>query len=298
MIIVYCFIGPLPSYAIDTVHQARLFYDGPIYFIISEHTSQYIPILQTYNVTLIPYEDVVSTEFNETVNNNNKFEIVHNLKGREKLFIYAFERFFSLYQLMDKYNLSNVLFLELDNLMYDDPRKWEESFNKKELAFMFDNHDRCSSGICYIKNKDILYKLTKSFLDYIIHSSKFMTEMTALYEFWDNHKDVVEILPTIWTSNNPEISYENYNTYDSIFDAAAIGIYLGGMDPHHTGGVIVKGLYWHHSLINYTNYTYKWELDEQGRNVPYIFNNKWIRINNLHIHSKKLDDCLSKPLKT
>jgi hypothetical protein len=35
MIIAYCFIGKLPEYAVDTVHQARLFYYGPIYFIIS-----------------------------------------------------------------------------------------------------------------------------------------------------------------------------------------------------------------------------------------------------------------------
>ena len=295
MILVYCFIGPLPNYAIDTIHQARLFYDGKIYFIISDSTSQYIPILQKYNVDIILYDDVISSEFNDIVKKNTrKFNICHDLKGREKLFIYSFERFFSLHKLMDKYNLTNVFFVELDNLLYDDPRKWEESFNKKDLAFMFDNYDRCASGVCYIKNKDSLEELNKSFLDFIINSSKFITEMTAIYEFWDNHKDVVQILPTIWPSNYPEISHQNYNIYNSIFDAAAIGIYIGGVDPVHTNGIIKKGQYWHHSLINYTNYKYKWEKDEQGRNIPYIFNNEWIRLNNLHIHSKKLDDCLSK----
>ena len=109
MILVYCFIGTLPNYAVDTIHQARLFYDGIIYFIISDCNSQYIPVLQKYNVIIVPYEDVISTEFNETINTcYNKFEIVHNLHGREKLFVYSFERFFSLHKLMDKYNVSNV----------------------------------------------------------------------------------------------------------------------------------------------------------------------------------------------
>jgi DNA topoisomerase IB len=40
-------------------------------------------------------------------------------------------------------------------------------------------------------------------------------------------------------------------------------------------------------------------IDDKGRNIPYIFNNidkKWLRINNLHIHSKQLSDCFSKPI--
>jgi len=301
MIIVYCFIGPLPNYAIDTVHQTRLFYDGPIYFIISDHTSQYIPILQKYNVTMIRYEDVISIEFNETIHaNNNKFEILTGLTGREKLFIYGFERFFSLQKLMDTYNLSNVLFLELDNLLYDDPKKWETSF--KDISFMFDHYDRCASGIFYVKNKDTLHTLNNFFLEYINGSYQYMTEMNALHVFWDNHKDIVQILPTMWPvmwpSEIPVVTYENFYTFNSIFDAAAIGIYLGGIDPYHTNGVIVKGEKWSASLIDYTVYMHKWELDTQGRNIPYIFNkisNEWTRVNNLHIHSKKLDDCLSKP---
>jgi hypothetical protein len=59
MNIVYAFIGPLPSYSIDTVNQTRLFFDGPLYFIVSDLSSAYVPVLQDrYNVTIVPYESV------------------------------------------------------------------------------------------------------------------------------------------------------------------------------------------------------------------------------------------------
>lgn len=298
MILVYCFIGKLPEYAVDTIYQARLFYNGLIYFIVDDMESEYIiELKEKYNVIIINYMDVVDRDFIHCVSNNlHRFPIINDLKGREKLFIYSFERFFILYQLMDKYNLTNAFFLELDNLIYDDPYKWEEQFNNKDMSYMYDNKDRCASGICYIKNKDMLQKFNEYCKYYICTTNKFMTEMTSLYEFWELHKNDIQILPTHWPSNKvPFETYMNYNTYnDTIFDSAGLGIYLGGMDPHHTKGVITKGLKSIWSAIDYTHYKYNWKIDEKGRKIPYIlYNDKWIRINNLHIHSKDLKSCFS-----
>ena len=77
-----------------------------------------------------------------------------------------------------------------------------------------------------------------------------------------------------------------------------MGVYIGGADPVHTGGVIQKGHKNQWSLVDYTKYQYKWEMDSQERKIPYIHNGtEWLRINNLHIHSKDLASNLSKPLK-
>ena len=90
MIIVYCFIGPLPSYAIDTVYQTRLFTNMDIYFIINDYDSPSAKELeQKYNVNIVRYDDVKDALFNETVEENwHKLTIIDNLKGREKIFIY------------------------------------------------------------------------------------------------------------------------------------------------------------------------------------------------------------------
>jgi len=293
MIVAYCFIGKLPEYAIDTVYQTRLFYDGPIYFIISDIESIYVNELKLHNVTIVDYKDVKYSEFNNCIDKNiHRFEYIPNLVGREKLFIYSFERFAVLYKTMLLYNLSDVFFLELDNLIYDNPLKWESEFSKKRMAYMYEKVERCSSGICYIKDSNILCNFLDYCMFFIETTNTHLNEMLALYNFWELNKEYVQILPTHWLSNGSIIS-ENYNNYQSVFDSASIGIYLGGLDPYHTQGVIVKNVKWWASEIDYTPYKYKWEKDDKGRNIPYVYNNTWLRINNLHIHSKDLVSNLS-----
>lgn len=303
MHLVYCFVGKLPAYAIDTIHQLRLFYDGDVSFIINDFESTIHKELESkYGVQIVNYNDVYDKEFNDVVDTYmHKFCIVHNLHGREKLFIYSFERFFLLHNLMKFKHLTNVFFVELDNLLYDDPRNWESSFCTNDIAYMYDNKDRCASGICFVKQTDILKQMNAHFLHYIQTSTTFINEMTALHEFMELQKENVQIIPTHWISNSvPEITYTNYNKYnDSIFDAAAMGIYLAGIDPHHSNGVITKGLKSIWSIIDYTHYTYNWKSDTRGRKIPYVYNEsnkQWLRINNLHIHSKQLSDCFSAPI--
>jgi hypothetical protein len=226
---------------------------------------------------------------------------VNGLHGREELFIYSFERFFVLLNLMIQQSLTNVFFLELDNLIYNDPIEWEERFCMKDMSYMYDNNQRCSSGIAFFKNIDGIRSLTQFFLDNIPTTTVFLNEMTMLHDYLHIHNDTVQILPTHWNASHiPEITYRNYSLYNgSIFDAASIGIYLGGMDPYHTHGKVVKGLKGKWSAIDYTSYRFEWKVDEIGRRIPYVFNqseNTWIKINNLHIHSKLLVDCLSCPI--
>lgn len=296
MNIVYCFIGNLPEYAVDTVHQTRLFYYGPIYFIVSDMESPFIPQLQAYNVIIIPYSTVIDIEFAECITQYySKFEIVPHLKGREKLFVYAFERFAVLYQTMLRYELSTVFFMELDNLIYDDPLKWLSAFCTKDIAYMYDNVERGASGVCFIKHTTIMKKLVDYFIYFIGNSNKNITEMIALHEFWENNKDLVQILPTHWSSSQYDVVADEYDRYHSIFDSAAMGIFLGGLDPFHTDGVIEKGIEWPHSMVTYKSYEFEWRKDSIGRSVPYIKGDSWIRINNLHIHSKDLASNLSVP---
>ncbi len=298
MNIVYAFVGNLPQYAVDTIYQLRLFYDGPVYFIVSDLESPHCLVLrEKYNVEIIPYNDIKDDEFNKIINlRYDRFCIVHNLKGREKLFIYSFERFFLLKNLMIKKNLTNVLFLELDNLLYDNPEKWLSAFLEKDMAFMYDNDERFSSGISFIKTYEILTLFNKICLNFISTSNDFLNEMTALSIFYKEYKNQIQILPTHWPIDiYPKECYENYGKYDdSLFDAAALGIYLGGMDPHHTNGIIKYGLKSNWSIIDCTGYKFEWKNDEKNRRIPYVLNkDKWLRINNLHIHSKYLKYCFS-----
>jgi hypothetical protein len=221
--------------------------------------------------------------------------------------IYAFERFFVLNRLMKQKGLTDVLFMELDNLIYNDPRQWLPGFQTAEMAYMFDNWGRASAGIAYIKNTTIL----EDFLNYCAtfiqeDRSNIMTdalhEMAILYYFWQENTHRVQLLPILWPSTdegdgtNLLHASHTFPLYDSLFDAASLGICIGGLDLYHTGGALVKGIKGPWSLFAYSAYRQEWQLDSQNRRIPYLWSEtrkSWVRINNLHIHSKDLAPHLS-----
>lgn len=301
MFVALSFIGKLPGYVVDTIHQTRLFFDDDIYLIIDDINSKYVDDLKKYNVIIVNYQDVFSIEFSQCYDRNKeKFVILYGLQERARLFIRCFERFFLLYYLMRNYGILDGFFMELDNLIYDDPRNWLSEFSKYELCYMFDNYDRCSSGIMYVKTCNSLALLLHFTIKYIdaYNSTEWMNEMSVLYSYYksvENDK-IVQIIPTHWDSNKYQISAKNYDNYNStIFDAAAIGIYLFGNDPNATNQPAVPGVKNKFSLVDYTNYQYDWIIDEKGRKIPHILKgDKWIKINNLHIYTKDLKKALSK----
>lgn len=305
MRIVYCFIGSLPEYIIDSVHQLRLFYqDGEIDCITNDMNSDIAnTIKDKYRVNLFPY--IKDEEFYKCATiYKDKLPIIHDLKGRENLFIYSYDRYFALMHYMIQTNYKDILFLELDILVYDDPMKWKNQLclHPSPIAYMYDHVKRCAGGICYVRNPEILMEFTQYCIHYIQTTDPkfaYMTEMQALYGFWINNDKKVQLLPIHWPQNGipPETS-ANYDRYHhTIFDAAALGIYLTGFDPYHTKGIIYTGLKSVLSIIDYTPYEYDWKMDDQQRMIPYVRQNKtseWIRINNLHVHSKQLRTYLSK----
>jgi len=299
MFVALSFVGTLPSYIVESIHQIRCFFNDDIYLIVSDITSQYLSNIQKYNVTIIDYKSVCNLQFIDVVNKNmHKFCIVENLKGREQLFIRSFERFFLLRNLMVSRNLQDCLFLELDNLIYDNPHNWLNEFSKSELCYMYDNDDRCSSGIMYVKQENSLDNFLHYILDFISNSNEFLTEMTTLYRYFEMAPSKVQLLPIMWNKSDiSEKANMNFSKYNSIFDALAIGCCLLGLDPYHTQGVVTLGKKAEWCAIDYTKEVFEWKVDTQGRKIPYIYDGtQWLRINNLHVHSKQLHNGLSLPI--
>jgi hypothetical protein len=230
--------------------------------------------------------------------NISKFVDVPVLKVRSQLFMRTFERFYILYNLMLYHKLRDVFFLELDNMVYNDPTIWLPSFQKKDMEYMFDTLDRCSSGICYIKHTEVLNDFLSACTHFISVSKEFMAEMTVLYRFYKNNFWRVQMLPILWEDDKyPKEVYENANLYSGIFDAASIGIYIGGLDKNLTNGVAIPKAKMVHSMMDYSPFEIKWEQIGDIQ-IPMIQNpnGTWIRINNLHLHSKNLTPYLSKPM--
>ena len=315
MSIVLSFIGVLPSYIVENIRQSRSFFDGKIYLITDDLNSPFIETILPYNIEIVDYKLVKDAEFDIVYwHNTHKFEFLPQLKDRAFLFMRAFERIFLLRNIMSLKNIQNTFFMELDNLIYDDPRNWLSEFCKHDLCYMYDADTRCSSGVIFSKNADIMYNFLKSLLRSINTSIRDPDEMTALFQYLEsNPQENVFILPTFWsgesksqlikntempppfTSDKIEYSYMNYNKFgDSIFDSAGIGVFLFGNDNVHTNDSITTGQKNKWSAVDYTNLKFEWKTDDKNRRIPYVWNGEsWTRINNLHIHSKNLKFAMS-----
>jgi len=299
MNVIYSFIGKLPNYIIETIYQLRLYYDGDVYLIIDDIKSQYLKDIVKFNIKIIKYEDVIDNEFNNL--NKNKIEIVNNLGDRELLFIKSFERFYLLKNLMKKYNLKNCLFLELDNLIYDNPNNWLKLFSKDKLNAMYHNSSKCkhiSTGLCFIYKFEILEPILEYYNNFIKTSTTFISEMVANYNYHIETSNL-NLLPIHWTDNNVnKMAYENIDLFNnSLFDALSIGVYLCGFDKVHTNNQIKLYQKNHFCDIDFTKYKIYWKITN-GLKKPYIQdnNNNEYLINNLHVHSKDLKLGLSKPI--
>jgi len=75
-----------------------------------------------------------------------------------------------------------------------------------------------------------------------------------------------------------------------IFDAAAIGQYIGGVDPRNIPGD-TRGFINETCVVKYNDFTIEWTCGDDGIKRPFLCheNNK-IPIFNLHIHCKRVSD--------
>lgn len=172
--------------------------------------------------------------------------------------------------------LNNVIHLENDVLLYSN---MNYTFDEK-IYITMDSKNRCIPGIMYIPNYSLLTKFIKNY-DFT------KNDMINLANFYLNNKDIVKTFPIIDNSLNKCIYNDNFQEFNSIFDGAAIGQYLGGFDPRNIPGDST-GFVNETCEIKYDKYTFKWV--KKGRHYfPHIeINSKLIPINNLHIHSKKV----------
>ena len=188
------------------------------------------------------------------------------------------KRLFILNEYMKQQGLKNVIHLENDVLLYSD-MKYDLD---EKIYITMDEQNRCIPGIVYIPNHELF--------DHLIQEYNYSKDdMENLAIFYHRHRDIVNTFPIIDNSVQPSVYNKEFERFHSIFDAAAMGQYLGGVDPRNIPGD-TTGFVNETCIIKYNNYQFEW-LKKEGHYVPHILiNNNWIQVNNLHIHSKRLKE--------
>lgn len=262
----------LPPFMEQAIGQARLF--NPKANIVLIGTRKATRTFNHHNVTRIYIEDLaLSPEL-------RAFKKVCKTQG---FWRYSKERFFYLYAFMKDFEVANVIHLESDVLLYRDIREIFPLLQKRYpgMAVPFDAPNRGIGSFVYIQD----IKALKAYLDEAIKNpgANDMQLFAKLRE--TKPQEVIASLPIF--PDDPEM--------DSLFDAAAIGQYFGGVDQrnhaNHTPFTFVNET----SEMKPDQYTYLWTKDRSGRSIPHLIDQtgkKW-QINNLHIHSKDLRQFIS-----
>lgn len=200
-------------------------------------------------------------------------------------------RFFVIHAFMKQYNIEKVIHLENDVLIYYncDEILTMSIIDKTEIYLPFDSYKKSVASIMYIPDATILGKVLENY----------DIEKNDMYNFSiARENNLIRGFP-IWIiddNDNIDINHErqfvseNANEfYGFIFDAAAIGQYVGGVDPRNIDGD-TRGFINEECVIKYGNEgTIIWETQEIKR--PYFIrnsNHNKIPVFNLHIHSKNL----------
>lgn len=285
----------VPSYTEVAIKQARLFNpDCPIYLIADAFPA----FSSDLNITFVPSSSLVkSTE-------HQKFLKNHNLNDafRNGFWLYTSERFLYLQDLIEQFNLKNVFHIENDVMVYRDLNEILPVFiaNYPGIGATFDNDGRCIPGFVYVRSRHSMRALADCFANY---SKKGKDDMHVIGIFKRLQPALLEYLPVLpedyintfsltnlnqhYTSTHPKTYCTLFKDFNSIFDAAALGQYIGGGDGRN--GECGPGFINESALYNPSYFTYEFIEDSMGRKVPFaVLHGKKTQINNLHIHSKNL----------
>jgi len=224
-------------------------------------------------------------ELNESYSYENK-NTLHDKDFRNGFNYLTSLRLFYIYELMNKYNINNVIHLENDVLIYYNcDEHLKNIVNENFLYLPFDTYKRNVCSIMYIPNKEVY----KQILDNYDFNISDMLNFSIIKEKTNLIKNFPIFIQNENLTEEQNFVSTNSDMFPFIFDGAAIGQYLGGIDPRNDPSYTI-GFVNETCVVKYNNYKVWIEYDDnEKRKKPFIIiNEKVVPIFNLHIHSKQL----------
>ena len=271
MKVVLVMLNNMQSYILDNISHL-LNHNNTDLVVITD--KKFNNVFENIRVEIVNIENLIP-EYTDILSNvNNTFR-----NGFWKLTSY---RFIALYEYMKQQNIRNILHIENDVLIYKNVDSIH-FHNTKKLLLTMDSKNRCIPGIMFIPSSEILKKCIDQF-------NPTLNDMQNFALCYSNMNEYVDTLPIFLENTDNEVYKmitENYKFYNAIFDAAAIGQYLGGVDPRNISGD-TKHFVNETCAVDYSKYKFIWK-NECGKNYPYIVVcGGEYPIINLHIHCKDL----------
>lgn len=287
----------IPTYVLDCIKQIKLFNDGDIIFACNPQNQHFVREIEKY-AHIIDINNVKSSK------KHLKFLWKVKMQAFAK---YTTERFFVLEEIIQCYKLKNVMHIENDVLVYDDFSRYIELLSNEDRLHVTRHNDyQCIGGVVFVPSERAIAEYTQFLLE--DRAYQYMNDMDSLSAFAE--KKGVSYLPVITrdyyinnglhsiegrevlSDQDAEAYFYNVDKYNCIFDAAAVGQYIGGIDKIHSSED-TRGYINTNCMYNVSKMNIIWK-SENNLSIPYVKEGeKEYRVVNLHIHSKELKKYMS-----
>ncbi len=184
-------------------------------------------VWETFKVDLSVVRMHSIESYNNSINMHKLTESIskYNLQNfRNGFWIHTLSRFFIIEQFIIKNKLENAFHIENDVIMYTSFDKIYKNFNTDgnpdSVWVVKDSETRVIPSIVFFPNCKSVSDLVNYMCNCITQSEKFVNDMELLGKY-----ENVKLLP-----NNPFVSNSKI-----VFDGAAIGQYIGGIDCRNIG---------------------------------------------------------------
>jgi hypothetical protein len=303
--LVYIHLGrSLPAHLADSIVQTRSFNaETPIFLVAERAAFSTLRIPIEFGITRVELEELGTSDQWE------QFRRISRLDRRFRAGFYTLttERFFVLERIMRALDLRDVIHIENDVMIYFDVAEMNSRLAPlyPNLASTFDNDERCIPGLLYAANADSLRLLLEHInVEVGRRNSHKMNDMRLLGGYRQRRGSAfIDTLPIVPPEYAPRLCSSsghvpkrpadysnNFDVLRGLFDAAALGQYLGGIDPRNAPGISTVGFINESCVFDPSACRFTFERDAQGRRYPTLSAGgpSW-PVYNLHIHSKALE---------
>ena len=275
--------GPdFPTYLNDCISQVRCVSNIPIHVLIDfAHASQVAPAA---DLTVVPLDSLPDDVYTETYLRTSRLDA----QFRDGFWRAASLRFFYIHTYARLHNLKDFFHIEYDNMIYQDFSRYLAAFRTRKMWCAIDSPQRCIPSFLYWQDSDAVFNVVLSLLS----AAPFgLNDMEVLAQHAQTYNKDIGVLPTItrdYPNIHPVFSAGSV-LFGHLFDAAAVGQYIGGVDPRNIAGDTC-GFINETAAIRCDQVTLTWRIVD-GLSRPFLNGYPLI---NLHIHSKDLQRWSSK----
>lgn len=290
-----------PKYLTDCIHQFFLTNQNKQLFIIVDKEFEELKNLKD---NLLNLTVILSSTLKKTF--SHKFYLTFNRTARSTwrngFWRYVIERFFILNDFMNTYDINNIIHFEYDNLIYENIDTLKKSFETiNKILLPFDNTERAIPGFVFIPCKKLLTKFCNFYnRNFTLITANDMKAFSKFQKKYPNLCDSLPVIPPEYTNTkmnlltqkkhvNLNLFSKYYCSFNYLFDAAALGQFIGGTDSRNSDNKdSTIGFVNTDAIYNISDFKFFW-YENEGLFYPKVeFNGKIYPLLNLHIHSKNL----------